>query len=305
MQNGLRYAHLRAQCGKVVGRLVRLGQQDNLIGAQGDRTQHEVHADRRHVIDLYRNHPRRQTLAAPRGAGDEIAAGREIVEQQQGIAPARGAIRSQQGLHLFADIGHARISVGHSTRGADRGAGTAAHAKMWLDLDVIAVGADRLGGADINALAAAGDFRAAVSADLFLVGKEPRLLEFAHGLGEVRHRHCQFDRISSRCVVALGRLTHGEERRIGEIENQVEAVVAGGVLAIEVDGLDVAAGQDALAVGLALVQIDLVGKIDGVFRAGVNTGVAAHANFQIDGIFLLPGHIESAQITGERCYLAG
>ncbi len=56
--------------------------------------------------------------------------------------------------------------------------------------------------------------------------------------------------------------------------------------------------------GLALVHVDLVGKIDRLLGARMDAGVAARADFQIDRVVLLPDDLELAQMAFYRLYLS-
>ena len=87
-------------------------------------------------------------------------------------------------------VGHARVGVTHRPRRAYGRAAAAARAQVRLDLDVVAVGADRAGRADVDAAVAAVAPRAAVGADALLVDDEPWLLELAH---QLRQRARQSD----------------------------------------------------------------------------------------------------------------
>ena len=93
------------------------------------------------------------------------------VEQQAGVAPAGLRVRRQQRPQPHRRVGHARIGVGHRAGRAHGRAGAAAHAQVRLDPHVVAVRADRLGRADVDALRAAGLLRPAVRADRALYAK--------------------------------------------------------------------------------------------------------------------------------------
>ncbi len=104
-----------------------------------------------------------------------------------------------------------------------------------------------------------------------------RLLEFAHHLRELRRRERLLERIIARGEVALRRLRGFNERLAGKIEHHVEALAPRALDPLEVDRADRPAGLDAQAVRLALVHVDLVGKIDRLLGTGVDAGVAARA----------------------------
>ena len=108
-----------------------------------------------------------------------VASGLDVVEQHAGVLAARVAIDRQQRLQPRAEVRHARIGVGHRARRADRRAAAAARAQVRLDLDLVAVGADRAGRADVEALRAAGLARAAVRADALVVVRRSAASELA------------------------------------------------------------------------------------------------------------------------------
>src|SRR5690348_7440338 len=63
----------------------------------------------------------------------------------------------------------------------------------------------------------------------------------------------------------------------------------------KVDRADAAARGDALAVRLALLQVDLVVVPDGVLGACAHARIAARAELEIDRVLLLPFDFECAQ----------
>src|SRR5204862_3990421 len=77
------------------------------------------------------------------------------------------------------------------------------------------------------------------------------------------------------------------------------------IRAREIDRADAAARGHALAVRLALLEIDLVVVADGVFRARPHAGVAARADLEIDRVFLLPFDLERAEPALELRHPAG
>ena len=176
--------HLPGDGVRVLWRFGAGGEHRDVARAVSQCTQPDIDPGRRHVLQLDGDNPGRQTFAATAEAKDQLAA-RRIVKQEAGVASARSAIRREQRPDLCAEVGHRRIRVGHRARRADGSAAAAAHAQVRLHLDVIAVGRDRAGRADVDALVAAGLVRAAVSADARFVGKVLRLLELANGLGEL------------------------------------------------------------------------------------------------------------------------
>jgi hypothetical protein len=106
-------------------------------------------------------------------------------------------------------------------------------------------------------------------------------------------------RVGARMPVALRRLVHRERGLALQIEHEVERFLARRLRcsAVEVDRADGAAGDHALAVIAAEVEVDLVAGVDRLLGAGAQAGVAARAEVQIDRIFLHPLRAELAQPT--------
>src|SRR5688572_26132620 len=165
---------------------------------------------------------------------------------------------------------------------------------MGLDLDAVLLEIARDGPrrADVYAARAAGYLGAAVGADLLLVLEELRLLEFAGHLPELAHGAGQRERVRARSDIALRGLRNIDQRAVVQVEHQVEALAAPGLGALEIDRLDVAASLDARAVRLALCKIDLVGVIDRLLGTGVDAGVTARADLEVDRIGLIPFDLE-------------
>src|SRR5438445_8673031 len=224
--------------------------------------------------------------------------------EQAGVLAARLGVDGKHPLQPRAEVRHARIGVAHRARGADGRATAAAHAQVRIDLDVVAVRRDGAGRADIQALVAADLRGAAVRADLLVIGEEARLFELAHPLAELPGRQRLLERIGARREVVLRRLRGAYQRLCRDIEHHVEALASLALGALEVDRADRAAGLDALAVRLALVHVDLVGKIDRLLRARMDAGVAARADFQVDRVVLLPDDLELAQMAFYRLYFS-
>ena len=128
----------------------RRSQHGDVACAIGERAQPDIDACGRHVMQLDRDHPRRQALAAPAQPMDHFRTGR-VVEQQAGVAPARLAIGRKRGSNPRAQFGHRRIGIAQGAGRADGRAGAATHAKVRLDRDVITVGADRGRRANVDA----------------------------------------------------------------------------------------------------------------------------------------------------------
>ncbi len=242
---------------------------------------------------------RRKALAASHClAADGLylrAAALGVVEYEAGVGAARLAIGPEQRLQSHADVRNSRIRIGHRAGWTDGRAAAAAGAQVRLDLDVIAVGADRAGRADLEAAVAALDARAGVGADLFAVGEKARLLELAHQLRQFRRGERLRERIGPGREVALRQVGHAQQRLRREIEHQVEAFLARAFRAREIDGADLAASRDALAMGLAFPEVDLVAEVDRVLGADIDALVAARAHLEVDRVFLLPLDFECAE----------
>src|SRR5205809_1474338 len=176
---------------------------------------------------------------------------------------------------------------------------------MRVDLDVIAVRRDRSSRARVDALVAADFAGAAVRAYFLVVGEEPRLLELADHLRKLCRRECLLERVAARGQIPLGSLRGLDRRLARQVEHHVEALASRTIDAIEVYGADRAAGFHALAVPLALFHVDLVREVDRLFGAGVDAGVAARADFQIDRVVLPPGDYECAEKAFDRLHFSG
>src|SRR2546423_3229810 len=175
---------------------------------------------------------------------------------------------------------------------------------MGLDPDVVPVGTDGAARADLDALVAALARRAAVGADLFPVLEETRLFEFSDQRRELLRRERLLERIVAGREVSLRQLLRAQERLARKVEYQVEALSPRRVLARKIDGADVSAGRDAVALVGAFRRIDLVAEVDRAFGTGANAGVASRADFEIDGVVLTPLHLECAQPARNRSRLA-
>ncbi len=144
-----------------------------------------------------------------------------------------------------------------------------------------------------------------MSADLFLVFKELRFLEFTDELHQLLRGERLLQRIATGSEISLGRLGRPDQRLAGQIEDHVEGIAALRLLALEVDGADRATGFHALAVCLAFVEIDLVGEIDRLLGANADAGVATRAGFEIDRVRLFPLDLERAEISGHSARFSG
>ncbi len=224
-QHDLRERHLLFQRRDVALGFAAGREHGDLARPVGDGAQHQVDADRGDVKALEGDDARRQPAPGALGAepayaeagatadcAHGTASGFHIVDQYAGIPAARVAINLQQRLQPRAEVGHARIGVGHGAGGTDRRAAAAAGAQMRFDLDVVAVDADRTGRADVEALRAARLAGAAVRANALAVLREARLAEFADQRGELLRRQRLLERIGARCCVALRQVGQPDQR---------------------------------------------------------------------------------------------
>ena len=298
LRDDAREAHLALERVAVLRRFGAGGQHRKAGRAVGERAQPHVDPGRRHVLDLDRDDARWQSLAAPAQALDQRAAGL-VVEQQAGVAPARVAVGGEQRAHARAQLRHRRVLVGERARRAHRRARAAADAQVRLDTDVVAVGGDRLRRAHVDAQVAARLARAAVRADRRLVVEELGLLEVADRRSRSRRprRPAPQRRFPAASSPAAAGASRTSALRPGRARGR-SARCARVSLAIEVDGADRAAGDDALPVVAALVEIDLVAPVDRLLRADADARVAARADVEVDGIVLRPFDLERAEPSG-------
>ena len=80
-----------------------------------------------------------------------------------------------------------------------------------------------------------------------------------------------------------------------QVENQVEALAARLVCALEIDGAHRAARRHARAMVLAAIEIDLIAPVDRALGARLDARIATRADVQIDGVVLGPFDLECAQ----------
>jgi hypothetical protein len=275
--------------------------------------------------------------AAPVAAGgaaqvvDQPGAGAFTVQQQRGIPAASAGIGLQQGAQPLALVRRPGVGERHGAAGAHRAAGAAAHAQVRVDhhaatlprrragcrcaghrAAVLAgalalqagVAADGAGRAHVDAGGAAGLLVAAVGAQALAVLEEARLLEIPHPLAQVQHGGHQPALVAAGMDVALRRLVLGEVRLRPQIEHQVEGLADGERFALEVDGAGRFADTHAVTVALAQRQVDLVAEVDRTFGAGVDAGIAAGAQVQVDRVRCRPAGLEPAQVAGQTAELA-
>ena len=91
-------------------------------------------------------------------------------------------------------------------------------------------------------------------------------------------------------------------REIGrrlQIEHRVEHVLAAAIGALEIDGSNRTAGNDAVAMRLAFIEVDLIAPVDRGFGAGVDACVATCTCLEVDRILLLPSNREIAEPAAE------
>ncbi len=207
--------------------------------AVGDRRQPQVDADRRGVMHVERNHAGRHALAAHRRQPAQlIDQGRALllaVQQQRGLLPAGLRIGGKHGFQAQPHVRRARIRIRQRAGRTDRGAGAATGAQMGIDLDLIAVMADRFCRADVDARMAADLGIAAVRAQLFLVAEEFRLLELADHLQQLERSFKLPRSVGAGSEIALRRRMQRDQRGVGQVEDQIEFAAAPGRAARKID----------------------------------------------------------------------
>ena len=291
--------HLERERLAVLRRLAPGRDDGHLRRAPRQRGEPDVEARGRHVVDLDRQRARGQPAPAACGVG-ECRAAVLRVEDEARVAAAGAAVGREERLQPDREVGHRRVGERERARRADGGAGAAAGAQVRLDEHVVAVGADRGRRADVDALRAAGDLRAAVRAQRRLVAEELRLLELAGQAGESGHGLRLRERIRTRPEVALRRLVLPEPRRAVEVEHEVEALAARRVAAREVDRAGLPARGHARPVAAAAVEVDLVARVDRLLRARAHARIAARAQVEVDRVLLHPLRVERAEPSRER-----
>ena len=137
-----------------------------------------------------------------------------------------------------------------------------------------------------------------------LEGDVARLLELADELAQRLHRERLLEGVAPRRGVAVGQLDAAQQRLDREVEHEIEALAARGVGAREVDRADLATGGDAGAVAATGVDIDLQVPADRALGTGLHTGVAAHAQLEVDRVVLRPFELEGAEVAAEPYRLA-
>ena len=186
-QQGLRQRDLLGQHGLVLRGFFFGQQHDNLARAIGHSRQPHFQAQAGGVPQAQGNHARRQALhhaqlSATSELFDQTLALPLAVQKQRSVAPTGGLVGRQERADFFTLLGRTRVGIAQRARGAGGGAGSAAHAQMGVDDDLLAclVRTHGLGRTDVDAGAAAGFVVATVGAKLLLVLEKTRLLELAH-----------------------------------------------------------------------------------------------------------------------------
>ena len=256
---------------------------------------------------LQRQHTRRQAASAP-GTGTPAELRQQclpalaIMKQQQRIAAAGLGIGAKQLANTRAQIGHGRRQMGERPGRADRGTTAATHAQVRLDFDLITLRFDRASGTSVDAGSAAALARATMGADARVVTRHARLVELAHQGRQAAQSQRLIERITTGRDIALRQMRSAQQRRVAQIEHQIEALLAArvavggrGLQALEIDRADLATRRHASAMRLTQCGVDLIVEADGAFGTGANTGIAARAQFQIDGIAHRPAQLERAQ----------
>jgi len=236
-------------------------------------------------------------LRTPAQLVDQCLATVLAVQEQSGIAPACGLVGAQQASDLGALLCRARVSIGECACGASRGAGTAAHAQVGVDHDLLAafVRAHGFGRADVDARIAADLLVAAVSAELLFVRKEAGFFKLAN---QFTHFQQSFQVLAIPAEIALGQSVRAESRRglvTPQVQHHIEALGLGTGIAGEIDGACGLAHLDAVAVRAAARQVNLVVKANGLFWASGDASVAAGAQVQVNRVAGVPRHVKRAQ----------
>ena len=159
---------------------------------------------------------------------DELCATLLAVQQQGSVFATRSGIGLQQRLELDALLAGAWVGIGERTRGAHRRTRTATHAKVGVDLDLLAadLAADRQRRAHLNAGVAANLLVATVRTELLFVLEELGLLELADQLAQLQQGLRFAQRAGWQPEIALRWRVLGERRGAGglgtEIQNQIK-----------------------------------------------------------------------------------
>jgi hypothetical protein len=144
-----------------------------------------------------------------------------------------------------------------------------------------------------------------VRAQLGLVVEELRLVEGADEVAQREHGVEQLAFVGADMEVALRLGMLAERGRGPQVEHEVEALRGLQRRALEVDRAGGFAHAHALAVRLAAAHVDLVAEVDGAFGAGVDAGIAARAQVEVDRVVRRPRGFERTEPAGERRELPG
>ena len=303
-QQSLGLGHLLLQDLQVLRRFLGSAHHPDRRGAVGQGREPHIQPRAGAVPEGMRYDARRQALGNAQLGGppqfvDHRQAALLAVQQQHGVGATGLGIGRQQGFQPQALLGRLGIGVAQSAAGTHRGAGTATHAQVRVDLDLLALffRADGLGGAHVHTGIAAYFFVAAVGTEFLLVGEKAGFLEFAHLLAQVQQGLGQGLTCGRKITLRQG--MRAEQRLCAQVEHQIEGLRLFFGRPLKINGACRPTHLDAGAVRLATAQVHLVIQANGLLRAGGHAGVAAGAQVQVDGVVALPGELESAQPTAQ------
>src|SRR5260370_1216809 len=180
--------------------------------------------------------------AVARDGVDHFGAGARVVHEKRRPPSAGAVIGAQQRAQPLAERARCRQRVGCGAGRADTVAGAATTAEIGVDRHGVAIGADRRGGADIEAARAAGLARARMRAQRGGEIDIARLLELADEIDEVEERPLHRGRIVRiRPQIAVAARGRGEEGgAAAQIENEIAA--RAGAVARRLEGQRAAGG---------------------------------------------------------------
>ncbi len=306
VQQRLRHRHLRLQAFHVLRCLVPREQHRHLCRPLRDGTEPQIDTDTGCMPQRHGDHVRGHALGhAQLGRAPqfmhELLPALLAVQQQAGLAAASLGISGQQGTDARAHVLRGRVGIAHGARGADRGAGAAAHAQVWIDHHLLAhgVAADGLGRADVHAGIAAHPTVAAVGAELLAVAEKLGLLEFTHQVAQAQQR-LQVLPVPAEVPLRQRVLQKGGPGAgRTQVQHQIKVLRLHLGLALEADGTRHHADLHAIAVAGTGRHVNLVIEPDGVLGAGGHAGIAARAQVQVDGVVRRPLQRKSPQPTLE------
>ena len=215
----------------------------------------------------HRQHPGRHTTRAVAPVALKLRSAAQfpkqprpalLAVQQHGcvFATATG-IGGEQGLEPDALLAGTRVAKAQCAAGAHRAAGTAAHAQLRVDLDLLAaaIAADGQGRTDLNAGLAAHFFIPAVSAQAGLVTKKFGLFERTHQAAHLQQRHRA---AAGPAQIALRQCMLAEGWRGSQVQHQIKAVGLTAGCAVKINRPCYLANLDTGPVRLAGRQVNLV-----------------------------------------------